>query len=249
MKNMKKSIRKILLTSLGSLSILPTTLVVISCQDKNQIKKNDNDKSFEIIKNKYINLNWNDFLLSKAIDETKNSYKNFSFESFFEWKNNGKLHSLDEIEINSKTEDLQSKESIKIDNFETSNNYLSEEFNNLLNSYNLNKTEDEKLIVVFRSQKLPMPEASILVWSWLTTKKYLNESKNINEIKYLEKNKIILYGHWFYNEEYEQQKNSNKIWKILSYAVPSIAIGGLFLYIIIAILIKRKKVAFKNKKK
>ncbi|CRH46479.1 Uncharacterised protein [Mycoplasmopsis arginini] len=58
---------------------------------------------------------------------------------------------------------MQSKESIKIDNFETSNNYLSEEFNNLLNSYNLNKTEDEKLIVVFRSQKLPMPEASILV--------------------------------------------------------------------------------------
>ncbi|SGA02934.1 Uncharacterised protein [Mycoplasmopsis arginini] len=57
MKNMKKSIRKILLTSFGSLSILPTTVVVISCQDKNQIKKNDNDKSFEIIKNKYINLN------------------------------------------------------------------------------------------------------------------------------------------------------------------------------------------------
>ncbi|CRH45555.1 Uncharacterised protein [Chlamydia trachomatis] len=57
MKNMKKSIRKILLTSLGSLSIFPTTVVVISCQDKNQIKKNDNDKSFEIIKNKYINLN------------------------------------------------------------------------------------------------------------------------------------------------------------------------------------------------
>lgn len=246
---MKKRVKKLLLTSLTTLSILPAASVVVSCQDKNQIKNENSDKNFEEIKNKYINLTWNDFLLSKEMENQKNSYKNFSFESFFEWNNNGKLQSLDSLEINNQTEDLHSKESIKIDNPETMNNFLSNEFNYLIDKYNQNKNKEDKLIIVFRSQKLPMPEASILVWSWLTTKKHLNDSKNINEIKYLEKNKTVLYGHWFYNEEYEQQKSSNKVWKILSYTVPSIAIGGLFLYIIIAILIKRKKVAFKNKKK
>lgn len=234
---------KLLLTSMITLPIFPVAMISISCQDTNKIKdKSSND--LNLIKQEFLGLDWKDFNLSKKFEENNLNYKDFTYESFFEWDSDN----LSKLEINEKTENLNSKESLLIDNDEIRTKYLSAEFNKLLDNYNENKNDDEKLVIVLRSQKLPMPEASILVWTWLTNKKHLKESTTIQKIKYFEKSKIVLYGHWFFNEEYENAKKNNSVWNIVSYVVPTIAIGGLLLYILIAILIKRKKVAFKSKK-
>lgn len=249
-KVIMKKIRKTSLLFSLALSTPATFLssVIISCTNKNQVSLNDNNKQFKEIKTYFENLEWNNFLLDKKMKELKKDYKEFTYESFFEWDNDKQLSNLQKIEINDENDVLSKKKAREIDNDITRKIYLPKKINDLIDDYNNTKDEKDKLVVIFRSQKLPKPEDAILVWVWLTQKKYLDYNNlEIKNLKYLISKKVILYGHWFYNEEY-QNKKSNKVWKILQYTVPTIAIGGLFLYVIIALLVKRKKKAFKNKK-
>ncbi|MGX9363875.1 hypothetical protein ACWXVQ_00330 [Mycoplasma sp. 527] len=244
---MKKMQKKIFLSSLVTLPVFATAPLVVSCKNKNQVEE-DKSLEFSAIKQKYEKLNWDDFLLAKKVKDENISYKDYTYESFFEWGSEKGLNALDKIEINGESSDLTSKESQALDNNITAKKYISKDFIDLVDNYNKTKNDDEKLIVILRSQKLPLPEAAILVWTWLTKKKYLKEAKKIEELKNISSNKIVLYGHWFYNREYDKNNDSNKKWKIVGYVVPTISFSALFLYIIIAILVKRKKIAFKAKK-
>ncbi|ENY68713.1 Hypothetical protein, predicted transmembrane protein [Metamycoplasma auris 15026] len=254
---MQKRIKKILFSSLiPAAALIPISVSVISCTDKNLVEfKNTNKeikKQTENIKAEINKLTWDDFYLSKNSNGQKINYKNFTYEEFFEYQgssNEKKLHSLKEIETNKDTSKLGISKSLDIDKEKTIDNYVAnKDLIKNISEFNKDKKDEEKLIVIFRSVKLAAPENAILVFLWLTQKKYLEKNKEVKDIKYLAKKQINLYGHWFRNEEAETIKKQNHIWKIVSYVVPAIAIGGLALYIIIALIIRKKKTAFKNKK-
>ncbi|PZW01446.1 hypothetical protein [Metamycoplasma auris] len=254
---MKRHLKKILFSSLiPTMALIPASVSVISCTNKNLVKFESTNtkekKEFEAIKTEFNNLKWDDFYLAKNRNSEKINYKNFTYEEFFEYQGDNperKSYSLKRIEITKDTSKLGISKSLDIDKNQTLKNYVSNtKINELINDFNKDKNDREKLIVIFRSVKLAPPENAILVFIWLTQKKYLEENKDVKDIKYLAKNQINLYGHWFRNEESELNKRQKHIWKIVSYVVPAIAIGSLLLYIMIALIIRKKKIAFKNKK-
>ncbi|AZZ65257.1 hypothetical protein DMC14_000335 [Metamycoplasma phocicerebrale] len=246
---MINKIKKIL--KLGAITTFPliaTSIAVVSCS-KNKINSKNKSQDFYNVKNKIDNLTWkNNFLLAKKMESKNINYKDHTYETFFEFSIDG-LDALNNIEINEKTENLKSIESKNIDKYQTASKYLNKDIIDLIDLYNKDKSEDNKLIIILRSQKLAPPESAILVWVWLTEKKYLNNTGKIQDLKYYSSLKVPIYGHWFYNEEYDKSKKNNKVWKILSYVVPSIAIGGLIMYVVIMLLIKRKKTFKINKSK
>ncbi|ENY54187.1 hypothetical protein [Metamycoplasma alkalescens] len=254
---MKKRLKKLNLSLTIPLAILlPPSVLVTSCTNKNEVKyeseNNEEIKQVKEIQNLIKNLKWEDFYLSKNENNQVLNYKNFTYESFFEYAGEKeKLANLKKIEINQASDKLQVDHSLEIDKEDTLKDYIFEEneIHQKIKEFNANKDDDKKLIVIFRSIKLDPPESAILVWVWLTQKKYLEKDQEIKNMKHLGQKQINLYGHWFYNEEFDKNKQKNQVWKILSYVVPSVAIGGLLLYILIALLVKRKKSAFKNKKR
>ncbi|MCV3753725.1 hypothetical protein OF364_02770 [Mycoplasma enhydrae] len=246
---MANKVTKLLkISSITSAPLLLSPVVVVSCAKKT-LKSDNKSAEFKDIKKDVDNLKWEDFLLSKKIKELNKNYKDYTYETFFEFGKDDSLKSLNEIELNDQTGNLSSKEAKAIDVDSLKKDYISHEVLNKIDKYNENQPEDKKIILILRSQKLPRPESAILVWIWLTEKQYLSKASQITDLQKYSERKIPLYGHWFYNEEYDKTKKSTNAWRIVSYVVPAIAITWLLLYVLIMYLIKRKKKANLNTKR